>query len=171
MPGTRDTITLCERTCSVESSIRNAEALRKMAAHVNRKQWWHVPPADPNAYGKRGIFYASSFSEAEFYGRPLDEPQKVKVRNPLVGDGVEIGRMLEIPEQHEGMTLEEIAAHDAKWRNAALALGFDAIVHMAPQSFSEFKRSGKIPRKLELNILNPGHNGDGKVGKRGTGTR
>jgi len=47
----------------------------KLVAHVNRKGWWHVPPRDPTAYGKRGKFFASSFREAEFWGRPLDEPQ------------------------------------------------------------------------------------------------
>jgi hypothetical protein len=35
----------------------------KLIAHVNRKQWWHVPPADPDAYAKRGKFLASSFRE------------------------------------------------------------------------------------------------------------
>jgi hypothetical protein len=42
------------------------KALReRLIAHVNRKQWWHVPPVDPNAYKKRGKFLASSFVEAE----------------------------------------------------------------------------------------------------------
>jgi hypothetical protein len=40
----------------------------KIVALVNRKAWWHVPPQDPMAYGKRGKFFASSFSEVEFYG-------------------------------------------------------------------------------------------------------
>jgi len=51
------------------------------------------------------------------------------------------------------MSLEEIAAHDERWRNAALAKGFDSIVLMSPKAFAEFKRSEKLPRSLELNIL------------------
>jgi hypothetical protein len=128
----------------------------RFIAHVNRKQWFHVPPTNPDAYKKRGKFLASSFEAAEFYGRPLDEPQKVLIARPLVGDEKKIARVLGIPPQHEGMTLEQIAAHDAKWRNAALKKGFDAILLMAPKCFAQWKAVGKIPRSLELNVLDGG---------------
>jgi hypothetical protein len=124
-----------------------------LVAHVNRKNWWHVPPADPAAYKKRGKFLASSFAAAEFYGRPLDDPQKVKIARPLVGDERTISRALRIPPQYESMSLRQIAAHDARWRKAALKKGFDAILLMAPKCFAEWKAAGKIPRSLELNIL------------------
>jgi hypothetical protein len=124
-----------------------------LVAHVNRKNWWHVPPADPDAYEKRGKFLASSFTEAEFYGRPLDEPQKVKVANPLVGDEQTIAKVLRIMPQHDGMTLAEIAAHDGRWRKAALKKGYDAILLMSPKGYAEWKTSGKLPRSLELNVL------------------
>jgi len=26
----------------------------KLLVRINRKDWWHVPPADPAAYRKRG---------------------------------------------------------------------------------------------------------------------
>jgi len=55
----------------------------KLIAHVNRKGWWHCPPRDLSSYGKREKFFASSFREAEFWGRPLDEPQRVVGRAPL----------------------------------------------------------------------------------------
>jgi hypothetical protein len=127
----------------------------KIVAHVNRKSWWHVPPVDPDVYRKRGKFLASSFEAAEFYGRPLDESQKVIVTRPLVGDERRISKVLRIPPQYDGMTLKQIAAHDALWRNAGMKKGFDAIVLMAPKCFAEFKTSCKIPRSLELNILKP----------------
>ena len=72
-------------------------AVERIVAHVNRKQWWHVPPADPAAYSKRGKFLASSFSEAEFYGRPLDVPERVTIKMPLVGDESAISKALRIP--------------------------------------------------------------------------
>jgi hypothetical protein len=131
----------------------NSARYERLIAFVNRKNWWHVPPVDPDAYRKRGKFFASSFEAAEFYGRPLEEPQKVTIANPIVGDEARIARVLGIPPQREGMTLKRIAAHDALWRNAGLKEGFDAIVLMAPKCFLEFKASGKIPRSLELNIL------------------
>ena len=126
----------------------------KLVARVNRKNWWHVPPVDPDAYKKRGKFFSVSFAAAEFWGRPLDEPERVTISKPLVGDEKRIAKILGIPPQHDDMTLKQIAAHDAKWRNAALKKGFDAIVLMSPKCFAEWKTSGKIPRSLELNILN-----------------
>src|SRR5438552_11522898 len=60
-------------------------------------------------------------------------------RRMVVGDERTIARVLGIPPQHEGMSLEEIAAHDALWRNAALAKGFDSIVLMSPRTFAKFK--------------------------------
>ena len=131
------------------------EPYQRIIAHVNRKLWWHVPPLDPDAYKKRGKFLASNFGEAEFYGRPLDEPQRVTVSRPLVGDEKRIAYVLGIPPQREGMTYKQIAAHDAKWRNVALTKGHDAILLMAPGSFREWRLTGKVPRSLELNILAP----------------
>src|SRR5258708_2322952 len=125
----------------------------RLIVFVNRKNWLHVPPVDPKAYSKRGKFLASSFEAAEFYGRPLDEPQKVIVPKPLIGDERTISKVLSIPPQHDGMTLRQIAAHDALWRNAALRKGFDSILLMAPKCFAEFKSTGKAPRSMELNIL------------------
>ena len=137
--------------------MRSKSVTERIVAHVNRKAWWHVPPQDPMAYSKRGKFFASSFSEAEFYGRPLDDPQRVVIANPLVGDESTIAKALGIPPQHPGMTLEEIAAHDALWRSAAIAKGFDSIVLMTPTAFSRLISDGKIPRSLELNVLSLMH--------------
>lgn len=134
----------------------NTALYDKLIAYVNRKSWWHLPPMDSKAYAKRGKFLASTYAEAQFYGlfgtgRPLE--QRVKIAKPLVGDEKKIARVLGIPPQYDGMTIEQMAAHDAKWRNAALRKGFDAILLMAPVTFAEWKKSGKIPRSLELNVL------------------
>jgi hypothetical protein len=129
------------------------EFYQRMIAHANRKEWWHVPPQDPTAYGKRGKFYSASYSEAEFFGRPNDKPEKVRIERPLVGDEISVSKVLGVPTQNGNMNLEEIAEHDCRWRNAALSKGYDAIILMSPKCFSEFKESGKLPRSLELNIL------------------
>jgi hypothetical protein len=55
-----------------------------------------------------------------------------------------------------------MAAHDAKWRNAALKKGFDAIVLMSPQHFGVWKKTGKIPRSIELNILKVNESQEGQ---------
>jgi hypothetical protein len=56
--------------------------LQKLIRHIDKGDGWHVPPADKAAYQK---VHPSSFREAEVWGRPLDQPQKVTVSNPLVG--------------------------------------------------------------------------------------
>lgn len=127
----------------------------KLLAYVNRKEWWHVPPSDRNAYRKRGKFLASTFREAEFYGRPLDRAERVCVKRPLIGDENLIARVLKIPAQRPGMSIRKISQHDAAWRNAALAKGYDSILLMARESFVTFKRTGQIPQSLELNLLLP----------------
>ena len=127
----------------------------KVIKHVNRKNWWHVPPGDPRAYEKRGKFLASSFAEAEFWGRPLDTPLKIQISRPLVGDETTIekwlfGRRI----SSDDMSIERHWALDAKMKKAALTKGYDSIVLMAPRAFWEFKKNGKLPRSVELNILN-----------------
>jgi len=125
-----------------------------LIAHVNRKDWWHVPPSDPNAYSKRGKFFASSFKDAEFWGRPLDEPQRVTIANPLIGDEETIEKkLLGRCVSTEDITMEARWALDAKLKRAASAEGYDSIVLMAPKAFAEFQSSGKLPRNIELNVL------------------
>ncbi|MFZ0638212.1 MAG: hypothetical protein WAN33_01055 [Candidatus Acidiferrales bacterium] len=133
---------------------RNTVFFEKLVAHVNRKEWWHVPPRDPSAYNKRGKFLASSFREAEFWGRPLDEPQRVAVSKPLIGDEDAIekklfGRRM----SSEDITMEQRWKLDAKMRRAALRKGYDSLVLMAPKAFAEFKSRGKLPGSMELNLL------------------
>ena len=132
----------------------------KLVAHINRKQWWHVPPQDAAAYRKRGAFYAAIFHEAEFWGRPLNEPQRVKVSNPIIGDedGIEtelFGRPVPAPDAHSRTVLEWRWRLDAKMKKAALAEGYDSIVLMTPVAFAAYTGHGKIPRSIELNVLKP----------------
>jgi hypothetical protein len=133
---------------------RNAALFEKLVAHVNRKEWWHVPPRDPSAYGKRGKFLASSFKEAEFWGRPLDEPQRVTVGHPLVGDEATVEkRLFGRRVSTDNISMERRWELDARVKKAALAHGFDSIVLMTPKAYSEFRVRGRLPRRMELNVL------------------
>jgi hypothetical protein len=143
--------------CIITAMKRSGVFFESLVTHVNRKEWWHVPPRDPSAYSKRGKFLASSFREAEFWGRPLDEPQRVAVSKPLIGDEETIekklfGRRV----SGEDITMEERWKLDARMRRAALRKGYDSLVLMAPKAFAKFQSTGKLPRSMELNVLNLG---------------
>lgn len=128
--------------------------LSKLVAHINRKRWWHVPPTDRTAYRKRGMFFASSFKEAEFWGRPLNDSEKVHIARPLVGDEKAIERKLfGRRHSHEDMTVQERWGLDARMKRAAIAMGYDSIVLMTAKGIREFRASGKIPRSIELNVV------------------
>jgi len=109
---------------------------------------------DPLAYEKRGKFFASTFSEAEFYGRPIDEPQHVSIKNPLIGDEETIerelfGKRISNPD----ISVEARWKLDAGLKEEALIKGYDSIVLMSEKGFERYRTSGKIPRSLELNVF------------------
>lgn len=136
------------------------EFLRKLISHVNKKDWWHVPPLDPLAYSKRGKFLSSSFRDAEFWGRPLDIPEHVSISNPLIGDEPTIemvlfGKPVKHPEPGASGSMEFQFKLDARMKRAALSKGYDSIVLMTSKAFSVYKGQGKMPRSVELNILKP----------------
>jgi len=134
------------------------DPLPKLISHINRKAWWHVPPLDPAAYRKRGKFYASSFREAEFWGRPLDRPERVRISNPLVGDEETIemrlfGRVVPMQGTDVSDPIKWRHRMDKRMKREALAKGFDSIVLMTAEAHSAHKESGKVPRSIELNVL------------------
>jgi hypothetical protein len=126
--------------------------VEKMISRVNKKDWWHCPPSNPDAYRKRGKFFASSFQEAEFWGRPLDEPQHVIVSNPLISDedSIEIelfGHSMPAPGAGFVNVLEWRWNLDKRMKKVAQAKGYDAIVLLTPKAFTAFRQQGKIPLK------------------------
>ena len=135
----------------------NAE---RLIQRINRKDWWHVTPVDSTAYAKRGKFLSSTYREAGFYGRPNDMPERVTVRDPLVGDEhtietVLLGRPAQRNPDVESAAQEQFVI-DAKLYKAARTRGYDAIVLMSPSNFAKFKAEGRIPLSIELNVLNGG---------------
>jgi len=73
---------------------------------------------------------------------------------PLVGDNDTIERQLiGRVESHPIIPVRERLALDAKLCRAALQKGYDSIVLMSEHAFQMFRKEGKIPRSLELNLL------------------
>jgi hypothetical protein len=139
--------------------------VEKLIQRINRKDWWHVTPVDPKSYSKRGKFLASTYREAEFWGRPNDTPERVAIQNPLIGDNETIERTL-LGQYKSGSWSdidEEIKAGkpfgqrqfelDARLYRAGRAKGYDAIVLLSPSNFAKFKAEGRIPLSIELNLL------------------
>jgi hypothetical protein len=130
------------------------DRIQKLIRHVNRKDWWYVTPIDPRASEKRGKFFSSTFGEAEFYGRPNDIPEKVAIASPLIGDNDTIERkLIGRVESHPNISVRERFALDAKLRRVALKRGYDSIVLMSGSGFQKFEKEGRIPRSIELNVL------------------
>ena len=129
---------------------------------INNAHWWHVQPKDQNAYEKRGKFLASTYKQAEFYGRPSLSPEKVVVRNPLSGfSEKEILEAL-FGENTADKLLRNFKANDsykalidldAKMHDTAVGKGYDAIVLMTSSGRNALK-TGRKPNSIELNLCN-----------------
>ena len=129
---------------------------------INRSDWWHVPPRDPNAYKKRGKFLASTYAQAEFYGRPNIEPEKVNISNPLFGfSHLEILENL-FGKQNGKSFLKKVSGNnsyksiiklDEKMHNKAKQLNHDSIALMT-KSGKNFLRKKLKPKSIELNLIN-----------------
>jgi len=134
---------------------------KSAAEQINRKTWWHSRPIDPDAYGKRGIFLAWSYNDCLFYGRPLDSPFRVNVNNPMIGTEEDViinlfgfnSKIHLLKLNIENKPIECRFDLDAKMYRAARKKGFDAIAIISEIGYKRYKATGKIPRAMELNIL------------------
>lgn len=135
-----------------------------LAEQINKRRWWLSPPADKKAYKKRGMFLASSYKECEFYGRPLDEPIRVSVSNPLVDTEQNIIQFL------FGNDSSQMTAYNALINNTAKELlrvrfkldadlfmtakskNFDSIAVVTEKGLEKAKNH-KLPSSVELNII------------------
>ncbi|MBI2098502.1 hypothetical protein HYW39_02565 [Candidatus Curtissbacteria bacterium] len=134
---------------------------------INNSLWWHVPPRDPEAYKKRGKFFASTFNQAEFYGRPNDVPEKVSISNPLYGFSefeivkvlfpdetvAEFETFLSAGSDYKESWYEERIRWDAKMYRKAREMGYDAIVLFGSNGRKYLEKNRK-PHSIELNLLN-----------------
>ncbi len=130
---------------------------------INQSEWWHVPPVDPNAYKKRGKFLASTYLQAEFYGRPNNQPENVQIKNPLYGFS-ELEILIKLFGSKEAEIMSEVINSDtddwynirieadSKMHHKAKELGYDAIVLMTNSGKLALEK-GRKPNSIELNIV------------------
>jgi len=131
-----------------------------LISKINESIWWHVSPRDTKAYKNRGKFLASTYQQAEFYGRPNDVPDKVKIENPVCGFSEKEILMRLFPHNWKKLILGNDAnykdriALDARMYCKAKALGCDAIVLIGRNGKVALKNNRK-PYSIELNLLYP----------------
>ena len=126
---------------------------QELIEHINGKDWWRTADPDEQAVKDRGLFYASTYKEAEFYGRPQNEPVKVDIKNPLVGDEQAIASALGVKVLEPDGPTEERFAMDKKMKQLAEAKGYDSIALMTPTEYKNYSDAGKMPRSIELNVF------------------
>jgi len=130
---------------------------------INQSFWWHVPPRDPSAYKKRGKFLASTYLQAEFYGKPNDEPERVKISNPVFGFSEKeiLSKLFGVEKAKK--FLDSVLGEDKNWyqkridldqkiHERAEKLGHDAIVLLTKNGKKELKKQRK-PSSIELNLV------------------
>jgi hypothetical protein len=152
---------------SLDMSTMAKTSRDRLLTRINRKDWWHVPPADPKAYRKRGKFLASTFRDAEFWGRPQDTPIHVSFENPIIGDESTIEtELLGAPSEHPSDDSPKLLQWrwelDSKLKKAALAKGYDSIVLLSRNAYVNFVTEGRIPTSIELNLLRENLESPGK---------
>ena len=158
-----DSIKIAEKNNSAPSANIDNASKELLINKINQSEWWHVPPQDNNSYFKRGKFLASTFAQAEFYGRPNDTPERVHISNPLIGfNEQEILQVLfpsnwedlweKINDDNSTNWYQERIALDRKMYVAGKKLGYDSIV-LLTQNAKKALQSGKKPSSIELNIL------------------
>ena len=129
---------------------------------VCESEWWHVPPADPLAYKKRGKFLASTYLQASFYGRPNEKPERVKIKNPVFGfsEGEILQQLFgsdwksyldKILNAGKNSYKERIKL-DAAMHKKAKYLNYDAIILMTALGRKALE-GGRKPNSIELNII------------------
>lgn len=126
---------------------------QKLINRVNRKAWWRTCLPSKRAIRDRGFFFASSFEEAESYGRPLDTPFRVKIENPIIGSFAYIQKQLLGKTVEYKDTIKAIFAHDKLLKEHARKQGFDSIILLSENGFRKYRKENKLPRQMELNIF------------------
>ena len=107
-----------------QKHVSSDSDLKKLIKKINSMDWWRTAVSDEAAIKERGLFLASSYKEAEFYGRPIDEPFSVEIENPLIGSEPVVMQKLGLTMPTEDIPVAERFELDKKMKDKAVALGF-----------------------------------------------
>lgn len=128
---------------------------------INQSLWWHVTPKDLTAYRKRGKFFASTYKQAEFYGRPNNMPEKIKISNPVCGiSEINVLKVL-FPMDYKNLYASVINDRkdwykwrinlDSKMHRKAKDMGYDAIILLGSNA-NKYLMKNRKSHSIELNL-------------------
>lgn len=129
----------------------DSNATASAVEQLNSKQWWRTAIND-DAIKSRGLFLSSTYEGAEFYGKPINTPFKVNVKNPLIGDEISIMNTLGI-NFVDPSTIQERFDLDKQMRDVGVKKGYDSIALISRNSFNQYKKTGQLPNDIELNVF------------------
>lgn len=133
--------------------MEDTNTRKKLIQRVNRKTWWRTCLPSKKAIHDRGLFFASSFEEAEFYGRPLDTPFRVRIKNPIIGHFCHIQKQLLGNTVELDDTISGIFTHDGLLKERAQQQGFDSIIVISESGHKKYCLENRLPRSMELNVF------------------
>ena len=146
---------------NIKGSVLKDFLVRK----INAGKWWHVTPRDSDAYKKRGKFLASTYLQAQYYGKPTNVPEKVTINNPVFGFSEEQIWKQIVPSYKDNKLMMDLLndTHDENWYerritvdarmfSAAKKLGYDSIILICQSGYEALLKNRK-PRSIELNLL------------------
>ena len=125
----------------------------KLVLHINAHKGWRTALPDAKMINRRGLFYASSYKEAEFYGRPIDIPFTINIKRPLFGDEIHVMQTLGLPLPNQDISIKERFAMDAKMKRLAIAKGYDSVALFTTKAYQTYMKTGTIPRSIELQVF------------------
>lgn len=130
---------------------------KTIADKINKRVWWRTVIVDRDAISERGLFLASSFRDAEFYGRPRDKKFRVKIEKPLIGTSEIIEKKLfgEKKFDWEKINISEIMATEKRIKKVAEKLGYDSIAYfLSKKEYQNYQVNGRMPVHIELTVFN-----------------
>ena len=116
----------------------------KLVLHINAHKWWRTTLPDAKMVNSRGLFYASSYKDAEFYGRPIDIPFTINVKRILFGDEVHIMQTLGLPLHNQDIRIKKRFALDAKMKRLAIVKGYDSIALFTTKGYQIYMKTGTM---------------------------
>lgn len=139
----------------------NVKTKKILINKINQSFWWHVAPKDLTAYKKRGKFFASTYKQAEFYGRPNNIPDRIKISNPMCETSeINILKTL-FPTNYKKLYnfviddcknwYERRIKLDSKIYQKAKNMGYDAIVLLGSNA-NKYLMKNRKPHSIELNL-------------------